>query len=145
FSHSSAYSVYRHERNVPDSVLERLRDTDGVVMINFYKHFITGEEACDLKTVARHVLHIAEVAGWKHVGLGSDFDGIDAKCEGLEDSSKYPDLVAEVIYLKPDITDDEIKGLLGENLLRVWERVEAVRDELKGEKPSEAVWEGRDP
>jgi membrane dipeptidase len=66
FSHSSAYSVYHHERNVPDSVLTRLRSTDGVVMVNFFKGFITGEAECDVDTIARHVLHIAQVAGWRY-------------------------------------------------------------------------------
>ena len=66
FSHSSAYSVYHHERNVPDSVLKRLADKDGVVMINFYKAFVTGDEECTVDTVAEHVLHVAKVAGWKY-------------------------------------------------------------------------------
>ena len=66
FSHSSAYTIYNHERNVPDSVLKRLPSTDGVVMINFYKHFVTGAGTCDVTTVAKHVLHVAKVAGWKY-------------------------------------------------------------------------------
>jgi len=65
FSHSSAYAIYNHERNVPDSILKRLRSTDGVVMINFYKGFVSGEKKCTVDDVARHVLHIARVAGWR--------------------------------------------------------------------------------
>jgi membrane dipeptidase len=65
FSHSSAYSVYHHERNVPDSVLKRLPSTDGVVMINFYKTFVSGKKECTLNDVAQHVLHVASVAGWR--------------------------------------------------------------------------------
>jgi membrane dipeptidase len=65
FSHSSAYTIHNHERNVPDSVLERLRSTDGVVMINFYKGFISGEKKCTVDNVARHILHVARVAGWR--------------------------------------------------------------------------------
>ena len=80
---------------------------------------------------------------FRHVGIGSDFDGIDAKCEGLEDSSTYPNLIAAVLRMAPETTDTEIAGLLGENLLRVWEKAEKVRDSLKSEKPSEAIWDGR--
>jgi membrane dipeptidase len=65
FSHSSAYSVYHHERNVPDSVLKKLAEKDGVVMINFYKNFVSGDQDCSVNTVAKHVLHVARVAGWK--------------------------------------------------------------------------------
>lgn len=55
----------------------------------------------------------------------------------------YPNLVAAVLRLAPETTDDEIAGFIGENLLRVWEKAEEVRDRLKSEKPSEAIWKGR--
>ena len=67
FSHSSAYSIHHHERNVPDSVLKRLAEKDGVVMINFYKAFVSGVKSCSVDTVAKHVLHVARVAGWKYL------------------------------------------------------------------------------
>ena len=67
FSHSSAYALHQHERNVPDSILERLRLTDGVVMVNFYKRFLVGERNCSVDDVADHVLHIVRVAGWRYV------------------------------------------------------------------------------
>jgi membrane dipeptidase len=81
----------------------------------------------------------------RHVGIGSDFDGIDAKCEGLEDTSMYPNLIAAVLRTAPRTSDEEIAGLLGENVLRVWEKAERVRDSLKSRKPSEEIWEGRQP
>ena len=144
FSHSSAYSVYHHERNVPDSVLKRLADKDGVVMINFYKAFVTGDEECTVDTVAEHVLHVAKVAGWKytlHILLG----GLADIYRHVEDSSMYPNLVAAVLRMAPETTDEEINAFLGENVLRVWEKAETVRDQMKSSKPSEAIWEGREP
>lgn len=75
FSHSSAYTIHNHERNVPDSVLKRLRSTDGVVMINFYKHFVSGENKCTVDNVAQHVLHVANVAGWQYPPLF--FSGVE--------------------------------------------------------------------
>jgi membrane dipeptidase len=65
FSHSSALALHRHERNVDDSVLKRLPITDGVVMVMFYKTFLTGDQDCSVDDVADHVLHIAHVAGWR--------------------------------------------------------------------------------
>jgi membrane dipeptidase len=79
------------------------------------------------------------------VGIGSDFDGIESKCVDLEDSSTYPNLVAAVLRMAPETKDEEIKGFLGENLLRVWEKAEKVRDSLKSKKPSEEIWKGRKP
>ena len=86
-----------------------------------------------------------EVKCGRHVGIGSDFDGIDAKCEGLEDTSKYPNLIASVLRMAPTTTDEEIAGLLGENILRVWEKAEEVRESLKSTKPCEEIWKGRKP
>ena len=83
-----------------------------------------------------------ELSG-RHVGIGSDFDGIDAKCEGLEDSSMYPNLIAAVLRMAPRTSDEEIAGLLGENVLRVWKKAEKVSESLKSRKPSEEIWEGR--
>lgn len=92
FSHSSAFSLCNNPRNVPDSVLTRIKETGGVVMVNFYPAFIKcGEndgKPATLNDVADHIDHIARVAGHEHVGIGSDFDGINSVPVGLEDVSK---------------------------------------------------------
>lgn len=126
FSHLSAYSLRNHPRNVPDDVLELLRSNDGVVQVNFYPHFLadTSKRAATIDDAVDHIFHIAKVAGWRHVGLGSDFDGMDSVTEGLEDASKYPDLIYKC--MKKGATDDQIEGLIGGNLLRVWKRTEDV-------------------
>ncbi len=67
--------------------------------------------------VADHIDHIRQVAGVDHVGIGSDFDGIDIDAEGLEDVSKYPALTAEL--LRRGWSDEDIKKILGLNILRV--------------------------
>jgi len=55
----------------------------------------------------------------------------------------YPNLIAEVLRQAPDASDEEIRGFLGENVLRVWEKAEKVRDRLKSKRPSEDLWDGR--
>ncbi len=50
-----------------------------------------------LAEVADHVEHVREVAGVDHVGIGSDYDGVDWLPEGLEDVSCYPALIAELL------------------------------------------------
>ena len=64
-----------------------------------------------------HIDHIAAVAGVDHVGLGSDFDGIDATPLGLEDVSTYPAITAEL--LSRGWEEPEIRQVLGGNALRV--------------------------
>lgn len=79
----------------------------------------------DVTDVANHIEHVIELAGIDHVGLGSDFDGVgDSLPTGLKDVSQYPNLVAEL--LRRGRSEEDIRKILGENLLRVWAKVEQV-------------------
>jgi membrane dipeptidase len=117
-SHSSAFTLAAHPRNMPDEVLEMVRDNGGVVMVNFYSAFVKPEapESATLFDVVDHIEHIAGVAGVDHVGLGSDFDGVDMLPEGLEDVSRFPAITAEL--LRRGWTEPDARKVLGENALR---------------------------
>jgi membrane dipeptidase len=77
-----------------------------------------------LKQVADHLDHLRRVAGVDHVGIGSDFDGITEVPVGLEDASKFPDLIAEL--LRRGWTDLDVKKVAGLNILRVMRAAEQV-------------------
>lgn len=62
--------------------------------------------------------------------------------EGLEDTSKYPDLLAEL--LRRGWTDKEVRGVASENFLRVMAKVEKVAHGLRHEKPVTDIFDGRD-
>jgi len=70
-----------------------------------------------VEDVADHIDYAVKIAGIDHVGIGSDFDGIAATANGLEDISKMPALVA--VLLKRGYAETDLKKLLGENFLRV--------------------------
>jgi membrane dipeptidase len=96
-----------------------------------------------VQQVADHIDHIRKVAGIDHVGLGGDFDGMDSQPEGLEDVSKYPALLAEL--LKRGYSDEEVQKVAGRNVLRVMRAAEAVAQRLqKARKPSLATSEALD-
>jgi membrane dipeptidase len=101
------------------------------------------EPRATLQQVADHIDHIRKVAGIDHIGLGGDFDGITSVVQGLEDVSKYPDLTAEL--LKRGYTDQDIKKILGQNVLRVMRQAERVSAELRKKRgPSTATIEALD-
>ncbi|HET6836754.1 MAG TPA: dipeptidase [Gemmatimonadales bacterium] len=88
-----------------------------------------------LAQVADHIEHVRKVAGVDHVGIGSDFDGIDTVPEGLEDVSRFPYLFAELI--RRGWSDADLKKLAGGNLLRALRAAEATSARLrKARQPS---------
>jgi membrane dipeptidase len=159
FSHSSAKALCNVHRNVPDNILQLVAKNGGVVMVTFVPGFISQAVAdydarpaaertgtapqATLSQVADHIDHIRKVAGIDHVGLGGDFDGISSVVAGLEDVSTYPALTAEL--LERGYKDDDIKKILGLNVLRVMRQVEKVAAGLqKTRQPSTATIETLD-
>lgn len=146
FSHSSAYAITPHLRNVPDNILWKVKENRGVVCVNFFPAFIytSSDKKATIDDAVKHILHIANLIGWEHVGLGSDFDGIPEGPEGLEDVSKYPDLIMKVME-KSEASDEQIAMLMGGNVMRVWRENEEVAEKLKTEKtkPVDDNWSGR--
>ena len=171
FSHSSAWALTNHKRNVPDSILRRLPKNGGVVMVTFVPAFVSTRagawEALEdsvvtalkasgadsaavragvrtwrtanpppeatLSDVADHIEYVRRLAGVDHIGLGSDFDGIDHGPAGLEDVSKFPDLFAELI--RRGWKDGDLKKLAGLNMLRVIRANEATAKRLQASRP----------
>jgi membrane dipeptidase len=74
-----------------------------------------------------HIDHIVKVAGIDHVGLGSDYDGVSTLPTQLEDVSCYPYITQAL--LDRGYSEADIKKILGENLLRVMEKVEGVAED----------------
>src|SRR5207248_3325877 len=78
----------------------------------------------NVKLLVDHIEHIVQVAGIDHVGLGSDFDGIPTVPEGLDDVSRYPAITQEL--LNRGYKAEQIRKVLGENLLRAMRKMEDV-------------------
>jgi membrane dipeptidase len=147
-SHSSMRAISGHPRNMTDDMIRALGGKGGVVMINYSVGFLSNERyeaqqknvpAAELPRVSwekivEHIDHAVKLVGPTHVGLGSDFDGTTVP-DGMEDASKLPKITAAL--LSKGYSEQDVKNILGENILRLLERVDAIGREIRaGRGPS---------
>lgn len=165
-SHSNAYSINPHFRNITDEQIKAIAKSGGVVQVNFYDEFLdkdakrnrtknayqlykkeldalndkygddlekynierdkflreknlTGGTTID--KVIEHIDYIKNLVGADYVGLGSDFDGGISPPAELYDASCYPMITKKLVEL--GYTDEEIKKVLGLNMLRVFKQI----------------------
>jgi len=121
-SHSNCRAICNHRRNLTDDMIKILADNGGVMGMNFSASFVDeNKEHATLERVLDHVDHVVKVASVEHVGIGSDFDGIETTPKGLEDVTRMPYLTEGL--LKRGYKEDDIRKILGENFLRVFSEV----------------------
>jgi membrane dipeptidase len=167
-SHSCAYGICPHFRNLTDDQIRAIAKSGGVIGINFYNAYLSREwyatvdsfraahraefEAADsiyrndysrkqmalsrlydemdtvlarypvgVSDVVDHIDYIVKLVGADYVGLGSDFDGVHALPNGLEDVSKMPNITIELV--KRGYSREDIRKILGGNFMRVFREV----------------------
>ena len=85
-----------------------------------------------LSALIDHIDHVAKVAGVDHVGIGSDFDGVDGQLpEGMDSAADLPKITAAL--MERGYSAEDCRKILGGNLLRVFREVEQVAKELQAE------------
>lgn len=119
-THSNVHALCPASRNLTDRQLDAIKDSDGMVGVNFAVGFLREDghdsEETPLETVVRHVDYLVERAGIERVGFGSDFDGAKVPKE-IGDVSGLPNLLTA---LRGHGYDDEaLKKLAHGNWIRV--------------------------
>lgn len=133
-THSAAKAVCDSPRNMTDEQIKALADAGGYFGVIFFPAYLAKEDA-SLEDLLDHVDHIADLVGPEHVGLGADFcnygwewtsvswarSGMPERRyrfpRGIEDTAKWKNVTAGLV--RRGYTDDEIRGILGGNYLRI--------------------------
>lgn len=125
-SHANARALVPSHRQLGDSVIRAIGERGGVIGIVLYNGYLDHAWLDDRsirvtigEQVRRHIGHIAGLAGWNHVGIGSDFDGGFGSAQAPDGL----DSVADLSAVGDAVPEEYRAGLLGENWLNFLRRV----------------------
>lgn len=113
-SHSNARAICDHPRNLSDAQAQALFDKGSMIHVVYCPPFVKEGGQATIDDLIRHIDHFCSLGGVQHIGLGSDFDGIDEKVIGLEDASKQVHFMNELLKR---FSEDEVRGFAYKNFL----------------------------
>lgn len=125
-SHASSRALCNHPRNLTDDQLRALAQAGGVAQVTLYHGFLRLEEEgvpATLDDAVRHLLHMIDVAGIDHVGIGTDFDG-DGGIMGCANASELINFTRRL--LAEGLSIDDLEKVWGGNWLRVMQQVQMM-------------------
>ena len=123
-SHSNARKLCDNRRNLTDEQLKAIAERDGIVGAVAIPGFVDKEKPT-LEKYVEHITYMADLIGYRHVGLGFDFvyylKGWSGRSvEGFENESRIPTLVEK---LRENFSEKEVKAIAFKNFERVFERI----------------------
>ncbi|MEO0564086.1 MAG: dipeptidase, partial [Chloroflexota bacterium] len=122
-THSNVHALCAHARNLTDKQLDAIKETGGMVGLNFGVGFLREDGAWNtdtpLSTMVRHIDYLVERVGIEHVGFGSDLDGAKIP-DAFGDVTGFPKLVAALRAAGYD--DDSLEKLCHRNWLNLLRR-----------------------
>lgn len=117
-THTGVSGVHRHWRNLDDAQIRAVARSGGVVGIMYHAPFLGDRPwAGRVDTIARHIVHVLQVAGEETPALGSDWDGSIITPRDMPTCLELPRLVAALS--KRGVQERVIQKILGLNFLRV--------------------------
>lgn len=126
-SHSSSRALCNHPRNLTDDQLRALAASGGVAQVTLYHGFLRDDEdthgPATIDDAVRHLMHMIDIAGIEHVGIGTDFDG-DGGVMGIAHAGQVMHLTRRL--MAEGLTDRDLEMVWGANFMRVMRQVQSL-------------------
>jgi membrane dipeptidase len=147
-NHTAAASIFAHARCKTDEALRAIADTGGVIGVTTVPFFLSSDTAATIEHMLDHIDYIVNLVGWRHVAIGSDWPlqapddvllatlapelkgagfrerdrvSVTQRLIGYDDCRDLPNITRGLV--KRGYGDEEIRAILGENALRVFQEV----------------------
>lgn len=120
-SHSCAKALCPHFRNLTDEQIRAMVKRGGWIGVNFYPAFLTGKGKASVRDIADHIDHMCQLGAQKHVGFGSDFDGIECTPVDCQSPADVPAILEELRRRGYD--EEAVEDIAGRNFLAYYRRL----------------------
>lgn len=107
-SHSNAYGVHNHVRNLKDDQIKAIAEKGGIIGINLYPYFLNGKQFAKIENIINHIDYISKLIGFDNISLGGDFDGIEITPNKINNILDYPLLFQEIEKKYGDLACEKI-------------------------------------
>lgn len=120
-SHSCVRTLCDHFRNLRDEQIRAMIDRGGWIGINFYPAFLSESGQADANRIAEHIDYICQMGGEKHVGFGSDFDGIEVTPVDVRTPAEVPNILTAL--RKRGYSEKALADIAGLNFIEYYKRL----------------------
>ena len=120
-SHSCAKKLCPHFRNLSDEQIRAMAERGGWIGVNFYPAFLSPSGQASVATICDHIDHICQLGAQKHVGFGSDFDGIETTPVDCKSPADVPAILEEL--RRRGYSEEAISEIAGGNFLAYYRRL----------------------